>query len=332
MEQEATFVSGLQLSQAFYEQVVWPLLSDEGFSDLAHSAGLLDSGSEVFGFDDLRSTDHHWGPRLLVFLNDADHAEHATGFKSVLGEKLPVEFMGYSTNFGEPDEHGVQLLHPIAEGPINHRVQFLTVSSFFRQWLAKCDPTSQRISLEQWRTFPQQALFAIRNGKLFHDDLDVESIRKQLWFYPKSLWLERLIHEWSKIEEEQAFVGRTSEVNDEIGARLITARLLTSLMNITFLLEKEYYPYGKWFGTAFSRLESAGQLAPFIMGALNATDWREREQNLCNCYITVMQLQNSVEGLPHVEPDISFFYSRPFRVPHAERIVEALRKEMSDVT
>jgi hypothetical protein len=170
------------------------------------------------------------------------------------------------------------------------------------------------------------------HSKLFRDDLDVESVRKQLWFYPKQIWLERLIQEWSKIQEEQAFVGRTGEVNDEIGSRLITARLLISLMKITFLLEKEYYPYSKWFGMAFLRLKSAVQLEQFIMGALKSSNWKEREENLCNCYAAVMQLQNSVKELPHVEPNISFFYNRPFRIPHAERIVETLRKEIRGVT
>jgi hypothetical protein len=33
-----------------------------------HAAALLDSGSEVLGFDDAMSTDHHWGPRVLLLL------------------------------------------------------------------------------------------------------------------------------------------------------------------------------------------------------------------------------------------------------------------------
>lgn len=330
MEQESPFVSGLQLSQAFYEQAVWPLLSKEGFSELAHSAGLLDGGSEVFGFDDQRSRDHHWGPRLLLVLNHADHTEHAEDLKCILSEKLPLEFMGFSTNFGKPDEHGVQLLEPVAAGPVNHRVQILTASSFFRHCLKNCDPTTEELSLEQWRTISQQALFAIRNGKLFHDGLGMEAVRNQLWFYPKSLWLEKLMHEWSEIAEEQAFVGRTGEVGDEIGSRLIAGRLLTSLMKITFLLEKEYYPYSKWFGTAFSQLKSADRLEPSIKGVLNATDWQDREQNLCDCYLTVIELQNAVEGLPQVEPEISPFFSRPFKVPPAEQIVEALGSFLSD--
>ncbi|MBW2367930.1 MAG: DUF4037 domain-containing protein [Deltaproteobacteria bacterium] len=330
MKPEKEFVNGVQLCQTFYDQIVWPLLSREGFSNLMHSSGLLDAGSEVFGLDDVRSTDHHWGPRVLIFLNDTDHEKHAADLKSVLGKKLPFEFMGYSTNFGQPDEIGVQLLQPTAKRPINHRVQFFKVTSFFRHWLKNFDPTSKEITLEHWRSLPQQVLFAIRNGKLFRDDLNVESIRKKLWFYPKPIWIERLIHEWSKIEEEQAFVGRTGEVNDEIGSRVITARLVTSLMKIAFLLEREYYPYSKWFGTAFSRLETAEQLEPHIMGALKAKDWRGREQSLCNCYSVVIQRQNSIEGLPSVKLDISHFYNRPFRVPHAERIVETLRKEVSE--
>ena len=65
------FVPGLTLSKRFYTDVVRPLLA-ERFPGLAYSAALLGAGSEVFGYDTPMSTDHDWGPRVLLFLPEDD--------------------------------------------------------------------------------------------------------------------------------------------------------------------------------------------------------------------------------------------------------------------
>ena len=57
-------------------------------------------------------------------------------------------------------------------------------------------------------------------------------------------------------------MGRAGFVNDEIGSALIGSRLVRDIMRLTFLMEREYPPYAKWFGTAFSCLKSGGSLAP----------------------------------------------------------------------
>jgi len=36
---------------------------------LSDAAGIIGSGSEVLGFDDEMSSDHHWGPRTMLFLS-----------------------------------------------------------------------------------------------------------------------------------------------------------------------------------------------------------------------------------------------------------------------
>lgn len=62
-----TFVPGLELSRGFFADLVQPLLED-AFPDLRYSAALIGHGSEVLGFDTVMSTDHHWGPRVMLFL------------------------------------------------------------------------------------------------------------------------------------------------------------------------------------------------------------------------------------------------------------------------
>ena len=73
------FVKGLDLSRIFYEEAIKPILESE-FPDLVYSAGHLGAGSDVLGFDTKQSMDHDWGPKLVVFLNNEDHAQNAIQF------------------------------------------------------------------------------------------------------------------------------------------------------------------------------------------------------------------------------------------------------------
>lgn len=84
------FLPGLDLAQSFYEQEVQPRLPA-----VIHSAALLGPGSDVLGFDDVRSTDHYWGPRLQVFVDEPD-----VGTAKRAIETLPATHLGWSTRIG----------------------------------------------------------------------------------------------------------------------------------------------------------------------------------------------------------------------------------------
>ena len=111
MEPDLTrrFVPGLELSRLFYVEAVRPIL-DDAFPGRQHAAALLGDGSEVIGYDSPRSTDHDWGPRVLLFLADADHAALERRVVETLADRLPREFRGYPTSFGAPDATGTRLL------------------------------------------------------------------------------------------------------------------------------------------------------------------------------------------------------------------------------
>src|SRR4029453_919163 len=97
------YVGGLELSEAFYLEAVRPVLEAD-FPHVQHSAALIGPGSEVLGYDTEQSTDHHWGPRLMLFLTDDDFHVYSEQITAALAENLPYTFKGYSTNFGSADE------------------------------------------------------------------------------------------------------------------------------------------------------------------------------------------------------------------------------------
>src|SRR5947209_19841933 len=94
------FVPALRLGEQYYREAVRPVL-DSRFPDLPHSAALIGTGSEVLGFDTEMSTDHCWGPRVILFLREADLAQRAA-IDRALGEQLPRTFRGHATDFAHP--------------------------------------------------------------------------------------------------------------------------------------------------------------------------------------------------------------------------------------
>jgi Domain of unknown function (DUF4037) len=87
-------------------------------------------------------------------------------------------------------------------------------------------------------------------------------------------------------------VGRTAEAGDQIGSQLVAARVVRELMRIVFLLSQHYWPYAKWFGSAFSRLPDVGNLVPLVSSALSATSYPAREEALVALYQEVATRHN----------------------------------------
>ena len=77
---ERSFIPGRDLCGAFYDEAVRPLLTGR-----RHSAALLGWGSDVLGYDTERSTDHGWGPRLLLMVEPGNVED----LSSLLDDQLP---------------------------------------------------------------------------------------------------------------------------------------------------------------------------------------------------------------------------------------------------
>ncbi|MGH3145223.1 MAG: DUF4037 domain-containing protein [Rubrobacter sp.] len=321
------FVGGLRLSGRFYEEAVAPVIAS-AFPGLVYSAARIGSGSEVLGYDTDLSTDHEWGPRLQLFLAERDHRSYAGRIVTLLSRELPPEFMGYSTHFGEPDEEGVQIPEK-ASGPVNHKVEVHTVRRFFESWTG-LDPCKE-LEPTDWLLVPQQKLLEVTAGRVYHDGLgELEDVRARLAYYPEAVWLCLLAAQWWRISQQEAFVGRTGEVGDELGSKLIAANLVHDLMRLCFLMEKRYAPYSKWFGTAFARLECAGALIPIFERVLRADHWKEREEHLIRAYEYVACMHNALGITTPIETRVSRYHDRPFLVIHADRFARAIEAAIED--
>jgi hypothetical protein len=302
------FTPGLELARAFYEEVVAPLLDG-----VEHSAALLGTGSDVVGFDTARSTDHAWGPRLQVFVAATDVARVA----ALVDEGLPDEFRGWPTRFGWDAV------------PVTHRVTVTALGAWLRDRLG-FDPTKP-LALESWLATPQQVLLELTEGAVFRDAHGtLGRTREALAWYPHDVWLWLLACQWRRIDQEEPFVGRTAEVGDELGSRVLCARLVRDAMRLAFLLERRYAPYAKWLGSAFRRLHAQEELGPRLEAALAADTYVERETVLVAAMETLARLHNAAGITPPVDAGSGWFHDRPFRVLGSSRFVEACLAEVSD--
>lgn len=321
------FIHGLTLCERYYQEVVRPIFEAQ-FPKLSYTAGLIGYGSDVLGLDTSLSRDHQWGPRFLVFLSEQDQTQYAASLSEVLRQSLPVSFLGYSTHFTVFDE-STRIMTPIEHGPVDHLIEFWSISDYIQSYLGY--DLSREPDVLDWLSFSEHKLLGFTSGKIFRDDLGtITALRQKLAFYPDEVWKYLLASEWQKISQEEPFVGRTGHAGDDVGSRIITARLVQSVMRLCFLMEKRYPPYSKWFGTAFAQLNCASDMAPCLEQALSAQDWKGRERCLSRLYTRLAHMHNELHITEPLSEEVSNFHNRPYRVIHAERFVKALTDAIQD--
>lgn len=317
------FIPGLELSRRFYQEAVRPILAAH-FPGLPHAAARIGHGSEVLGFDTPMSTDHDWGPAAQIFLRDHD-SHLAPAISNALLAELPATFLG------SPVE-AVSALDTTADtpGPARpHRVAVLTVSAFVRTEIAH--ETGLPLDAIDWLTIPSQRLRELTAGAIHHDDVgELTALRERLAFYPHDVWLYLLAAGWNRIGQEEHLMPRAGFVGDELGASVIGARLTSDVMRLAFLLERQYAPYAKWFGSAFARLACAAEIQPLLWQAQRAEHWPERAAALGTAYGVLAQHQNRLALTPPVRTELVPFFSRPFQVIYGGEIAAALLAAIRD--
>jgi hypothetical protein len=314
-------IQGIELSRRFYAEVVAPWLARE-FPDLRHAAALIGAGSELLGFDDEMSRDHDFCARVQLYVEDDALGEFGRTLVARFAEIAPASFLGAPGQAGgkRPAE---------ACTDARHGLEIWTVRGALQHWLA-LDPDTPLDSVG-WLCLAEQRLLSVTAGAVFRDDIGaLTRLRERFAYFPRDVWLYKLACQWRRVAEEQAFVGRTGFVGDELGSRVIAARLVRDVMRLAFLICRQYAPYPKWFGSAFSRLSCAGELSPMLQRVLDAPDWRQRQAALADSYQAIANLHLAF-GLPgSFQPRVGPYFERPFTVINADEISAAIRAEISD--
>ena len=304
-------VSGAALSGAYYAQLVAPTIAAR-WPSLSYAAGRLGGGSDALGFDDALSRDHDWGLRLNLLVA----ADMTAQVDAYLQRVLPATFGGHPTRFGTSWDPQVR-----------HRVQVEDVSSF----VSSCTglDVSGGLSIPDWLSLTGQAVLEVTEGPVFVDTVgELTAVRERLAWYPDDLWRYVVATDWARIAQELPFIGRVAERGDDLGSRVITARLVEAAMHLAHVLERRWLPYAKWAGTSLIRLPRAGSVVELLQRSLETNYWRTREEGLVSALRMLHQLQADI-GLPAVDDPVEPFFDRPYRGIRDE-VVTRLENSMTD--
>jgi hypothetical protein len=300
---------GLELSQRFYEHVIAPTL-ERSFPELPYAAARVGLGSEVLGYDTAMSADHDYGPCVQIFLPSSAFPETALEVMKTLDRSMPSSFDGFAVHY--PSATRPQRSEAGEMLGSDHGAELYTLAAWRDRFLGP--DFDSKLSDLGWLSYPEHLFLTVTAGAVFRDDLgELSAFREALRYFPRDIWLYKIAAQWNRIAEERAYVGRTADAGDELGSRVIAARMTHNIMRLAMLLERQYAPYPKWFGSSFSRLPCAVHLSPLLEQILSARDWREREEHIVSAvrFLAELQLTREVPGAR--APEEGALLSRPFR-------------------
>lgn len=224
-------MTGLELSERYFFDCGLPVLRSH-FPELAArcAAGLISTGSEVYGWDDSISRDHNWGPRFILFLSDSDFQRQGQAVQRVLDQELPREYAGTGirrTGDAFPTSPA-PVVTPAASAKWN--TGFPAAPQDDRQWLA----------------IPEHRLFEFTAGRIFHEPVPlITPIREAFAYFPDAVWRKRLSFAWFAASH-CANVARTARRGDVLASHAYLAWGVECCARLVHLLNRRYAPFRKW--------------------------------------------------------------------------------------
>ena len=229
------------------------------------------------------------------------------------------EVLGYDDEVSPDHDFGerVQIFRPGRD----------TAGEFFTAQLG-FDPAGG-VTVADWLLTPTQLLASMTRGAVFHDpSLELGRRRDAIRWYPDDVWRYALAAGWLKVSQEEAFVARAGSTGDDLGSRLLAARLARELMRLAFLIARVWAPYPKWFGRAFAALRTAASEP--LVAALTAPSWQDRETMICTAGSRLAAATNDLGLCEPLDPSPRPFFTRDIRVLNAGRYTVALAAGITD--
>ena len=266
VERVPPFVPGLQLARSFYTELVRPAL------DVPHAAALIGPGSEILGFDTERSTDHHWGPRVLLFLAARRHGaprrdlrparEHAPADVRWLVDELRPRRRGRRppSRRDRRRPRRPSRRDPRGGGVVPARARLRPGGRRAACRLAG-DAVATVVERDRGRGVRRRPRRAPTAAPGARSGIRATCGRTSSAASGSALRKKR------RSSGERARSATTSVPGWSRHASCVSS------MRLCFLLERRYAPYTKWLGAAFDRLAGAGELAPHFARALTARNW-----------------------------------------------------------
>ncbi len=268
MNNQKNNVRGLDLARRFFEQEAKPAMEKHCPEVLKEAAcGLAGQGSECFGYDDEYSRDHHWGPRVMVWLPDDYFATLDPVIWQRVSMVLPSHFEGYEVVSGLLGGAGLE-----PEG----------ISNFLMRAIGRKDLPE---TFQDWLDIPEEDFAHVVNGEVWHDGKgEFTKMRDFInGYYPDEVWKRRIAH-WCRYASGMALYAMKRAGLRQNTVFYFTAfgRTLKMTMELACMLNRTYFPYDKWLYTKFCELENlAPEMLPLIDEATTYNTSWERRNNIC---------------------------------------------------
>lgn len=239
-------VAGLALSRRFFASCRDQLLAELplAVTDVL-ATGLVGEGSECFGFDDLFSRDHDWGPAFCLWLPLPVLERWQQDIERVLAG-LPQEFEGHTVRMAPEHRAG--------------RVGPLSVEHFYARFLRTPKPPQ---SWQEWRAIPEHHYAVCTNGLIFSDALwehqkhqtgekpfpySMTAVRSSLLaYYPEDLRRKKIAARCAQMAQAGQYnLLRSLKREDAVTAALCAARFTEQALQLVHHLARIFTPFYKW--------------------------------------------------------------------------------------
>ncbi|MCD8357374.1 MAG: DUF4037 domain-containing protein [Clostridia bacterium] len=224
---------GLELSKFYYENIGKKALEKQ-FPELMlrMAVGLAGEGSECFGFDDILSSDHDWGPSFCIWLSEEDYIRYGKQVQAMYS-RLPGSAAGYP-----PRKNSGALS--------SGRIGCLCAEHWYRRYTGYAEGPE---TLEQWRHVPEAFLATATNGEIFHDPMGkFSAVREKLQrFYPEDIRIKKIVARAAVMAQAGQYnYPRCVKRQEHVAAQLALAEFSRAAMSMVYLLNRKYAPFYKW--------------------------------------------------------------------------------------
>jgi len=209
--------------------------------------GFVGEGSERFGFDDVYSRDHDFGPGFCMWITEDVYEK--------IGEKLQDEYNKLPKSY-----KGITRVDTImAEG----RVGVCVVEDFYKKYTGSGDGN---LTLEQWINLEDYKIATVTNGEVFRDDLGYFSkIRRKFENQPFQARLVKLARQLGAMAQTgQSNYERAMARKDYVTAQICISDFMKETMKCVYILNNKFAPYYKWLFKGVSRLDGTEKIVSLL--------------------------------------------------------------------
>ena len=238
-------ITGLELCRRYYEEYGKPMIAEKFHAyESSIAVGLVGKGSDCFGFDDLQSRDHDFGPRFVMWVTKKVYDQIGVELEEAY-EALPNSFMGVDRveTFHGRDRAGVMIIEDFYKNTLG----FDLIGT-----LLQADENLDKENLDTikcWLSVHDYALAAAVNGEVFRDDEGIFTRYRDrlLAYYPKAVWYRKIAQTCALFSQNGQYnLPRMRKRGQLVAAEIAKAECVKQAMKLYYLLNRKYAPHDKW--------------------------------------------------------------------------------------